>query len=446
MKPKPFDIEKGRQAFSVDAPSYEQLIHCMRCGLCLPTCPTYALFKIEKTSPRGRLALMRAVSEERLELTDGFAEAMYLCLGCLACQTACPAGVPYGSLLEQARYQIENAQRTRRSPLVQRARQWLFKHLLYGPDNLEPLMPLLRLYQKIGLHRLNLARFLPGPFGDWERLLPPVQSKSVQRTLGQCLDANPPVRGRVGLLAGCLENTLLARMGIATARVLAYNGFEVVIPPRQACCGALPNHLGEREIARQQARDNIQAFEAAGVEVVISDAAGCSAQLKEYGHLLEDDPQYAERAARFAAHAKDVTEFLAEHLPLREGMRPLSMRVAFDDPCHLVHAQGIQSQPRQLLKQIPGLELVELPESTWCCGSAGTYNLTHLQESQALLERKMGHVAKLNIDVLVTANTGCYLQLAKGVKEAGLKIEVLHISELLARAYGLMSDFLLSTN
>ncbi len=172
------------------------------------------------------------------------------------------------------------------------------------------------------------------------------------------------------------------------------------------------------------------------MEVVISDAAGCSAQLKEYGHLLEDDPQYAERAARFAKRAKDITEFLAEHLPLREGMRTLALRVAFDDPCHLVHAQGIQNQPRQLIRSIPGIELIELPESTWCCGSAGTYNLTHVKESQALLQRKMAHVANLTIDALITANTGCYLQLAKGVKEAGLKVEVLHISELLARAYG----------
>ncbi len=436
MSNERFGIQRGIGAFSIEAPTYEQLIHCMRCGLCLPTCPTYALFKIERTSPRGRLALMRAVSEERLELTNGFADAMYLCLGCLACQTACPAGVPYGSLLEQARYQIEEVQRTHRSPLVQRVRQWLFTRLLYSPKGLEPFMPWLRFYQKSGLHRLNLARFLPGPLGDWERLLPPVPPRSIQRQLGQFVNAKPPIQGRVGLLVGCIENTLLAKMGIATAQVLAINGFEVVIPPRQVCCGALPNHLGEREIARQQARENIQVFEAAGVEVVISDAAGCSAQLKEYGHLLEDDPKYAERAARFAKRAKDITEFLAEHLPLREGMRTLALRVAFDDPCHLVHAQGIQNQPRQLIRSIPGIELIELPESTWCCGSAGTYNLTHVTESQALLQRKMAHVANLTIDALVTANTGCYLQLAKGVKEAGLKVEVLHISELLARAYG----------
>lgn len=437
MRQQTFDLQHSIAPFSLSAPSYEQLIHCMRCGLCLPTCPTYALFKIEKASPRGRLALMRAVSEARLDLTDGFADAMYLCLGCLACQTACPAGVPYGSLLELARYQIEETRQKRRPLLARLARRWLLGRLLFGPDGLEPLAPLLRFYQQVGLHRLNLARLLPGPLGKWERLLPKVPPKSTQRQLGQRVAAEPPVRGRVGLLVGCLENTLLARMGIATARVLSRNGFEVVIPPRQACCGALPNHLGERELARQQARHNIEVFEAAGVEVVISDAAGCSAQLKEYGHLLADDPQFAERARHFAAHAKDATEFLAEHLPLRDGMRPLPMRVAFDDPCHLVHAQGIQSQPRQLLRQIPGLELVELPEATWCCGSAGTYNLTHIRESEALLQRKMGHVAKLNLDALVTANTGCYLQLSKGVQEAGLKIEVLHLSELLARAYGL---------
>lgn len=420
-----------------DVPSYEQLIHCMRCGLCLSSCPTFALYQTEKASPRGRLSLMRAVSEGRLELTDGFEDAMNLCLGCLACQTACPAGVPYGSLLERARQQAEERRKALRAPSANRARTWLLNSILHSPHGLERFAPLLRLYAGLGVNRLNLARLLPGDFGRLERMLPPVPARSAHQVLGEIVPAEPPVRGRVGLLTGCLENTLLAGMAIATARVLAKNGYEVVIPPAQECCGALPAHIGELELARRRARRNIDVFEAAGVDIIISDAAGCSAQLKDYGHLLAEDPRYAVRAARFAAASRDATEFLAGLLPLRDGFRPLNLRVAYDDPCHLVHAQGISRQPRELLKALPGIEFVELPEASWCCGSAGTYNLTHPDESEALLDRKLEHVRALAPDVLATANSGCYIQLSAGVRRAALPIEVLHVAELIARAYNL---------
>jgi glycolate oxidase iron-sulfur subunit len=299
-------------------------------------------------------------------------------------------------------------------------------------------MPLLRLYQKLGLQRLHLTRFLPGYLGDWERLLPLIPEKSVHHTLGEILPAQPPMRGRVGLLTGCLENALLANMGLATARVLAHNGFEVVIPQDQVCCGALPGHIGELDIAREQARKNLDVFTTAEVDFVVSDAAGCSAQLKEYAHLLKDDVGYAHKAQEFISKTRDATELLADYLPLRKDMNRLNLRVAYDDPCHLIHSQGISRQPRELLRSIPGLELIELPEASWCCGSAGTYNLTHVFESHKLLERKIAHVQKLNVNTLATANTGCYLQLAKGVHDMGVNIEVIHVVELLARAYGLV--------
>jgi glycolate oxidase iron-sulfur subunit len=415
--------------------SYEQLIHCMRCGLCLPTCPTYALHLDEKESPRGRLALMRAVEEGRLETTDGFAQAMTLCLGCLACQTACPAGVQYGQLFELARERVEIHQKAQRGILFQWAIDLVLSGLLSGPHGLEPFLPLIRLYQKMGLHRLNLARLLPGSLGSWEQMLPNVPPHSTHQALGKLVQAIPPEIGRVGLLTGCLENGLLSNMGIATSRVLSLNGFSVVIPPQQACCGALPAHIGEMEIARREARQNIDVFEQAGVDLVISDAAGCSAQLKDYGRLLADDPVYRDRAARFVSNARDICEFLAGHLPLRGKLNRLNLRVAYDDPCHLVHAQNIFLQPRELLRSIPGVELVELPESTWCCGSAGTYNLTHVQEASALLARKMKFLKEMQVDVLATANTGCYIQLTAGVHQFGLDIQVAHVIELVSRAY-----------
>ena len=407
----------------------------MRCGLCLPVCPTFTLVPVERATPRGRLALMRAVSEGRLELSDGFGEAMTFCLGCLACQTACPAGVPYGNLLELARGQVEERQSELRHPLVSYFRKWLLEHILYSPNGLEPIKPLIRLYQRSGLARMNLARLIPGHLGSWERLLPTVPSKSIHQEINGFLPAKPPVRGRVGLLTGCLENVLLADMGMASARVLACNGFEILAPVEQVCCGALPAHIGEVELARRQARRNIDVFEAAEVDWVVSDAAGCSAQLKSYGELLAGDVEYAQRAKRFSGMVKDATQLMAEYLPLRGKLNALDFRVAYDDPCHLIHGQGISVQPRELILQIPGIELLELPEAAWCCGSAGTYNLTHVEELETLLRRKMEHVRNIAPQVLATANTGCYIQLNKGLHDAGLDVRVMHVMELIDMAY-----------
>ncbi len=411
------------------------LVQCMRCGLCLSTCPTYSIYQTEKTSPRGRLALMNSVNNGFLEISDGFHEAMNLCLGCLACQTTCPAGVEFGFLLEVARDRAEAYQKKQRPKLMNKLRHWIVAELLSDPHGLEPWLPLLRVYQAIGLQNLNLGKYLPGRVGNWENMLPSISKKSVYQTLGEFLPGNHPKRGRVGLLTGCLENTLLSGMCIATAKVIAQNGFDVVIPPAQECCGALPGHIGELEIARERARKNIEVFDAAGVDVIISDAAGCSAQLKEYGHLLNDDPDYRNRALIFSNKVRDATEFFVENFPLREGMRELPLRVAYDDPCHLIHAQGISVQPRNLIEAIPGVELVETPESDWCCGSAGTYNLTHTTEAEILLKRKIDQLRGLDIDILTTANTGCYLQLSAGVRRYRHDVEVLHVIELIARAY-----------
>jgi glycolate oxidase iron-sulfur subunit len=310
------------------------------------------------------------------------------------------------------------------------------KKVLYGPHGLNPFMPFIRLYQALGINHLNLARLIPGPLGGWERMLPKVQAKSTHSSLGEFVAADPPIVGRIGLLTGCIENNILSGMGTATANVLKRNGFEIVIPKKQVCCGALPGHIGELDIAREQARRNIDVFEDTGVETVISDAAGCSAQFKEYGNLLSNDPVYAERANRFSRNARDITEFLSDNFPLREGMRPLNLRVAYDDPCHLIHGQGIYLQARVLIQSIPGIELVELPESSWCCGSAGTYNLTHVDTANELLKRKMDHLRKLDVDVLATANTGCFIQLAYGTREHQVDISVCHIVELISTAYG----------
>ena len=314
-------------------------------------------------------------------------------------------------------------------------REWLVDSLLSTPSIFDRAAAILRRYQSIGLHRLNLARLLPGPLAGWERLLPLIPASSAQDQVGEVLHSAAPTKGRIGLLTGCIENRLLPNVLVSTARLLSQNGFDVIVPSGQVCCGALPGHIGEIELARQMARLNIEVFESAKVEFVVSDAAGCSAQLKRYGHLLGSDPNFAERAHRIAAGARDSTELLAGLIPLRGIPSRLETRVAYDDPCHLVHGQAIRDEPRRLLKSVPGLQFVELPESDWCCGSAGTYNLTHVAESEKLLRRKMEHVRRVAPDILATANTGCMLQLAKGVREAHLNIQVRHVVEILADSY-----------
>lgn len=427
---KDFNINKWHSKLDEDL-----LIQCMRCGLCLATCPTYSLTHMEKDSPRGRLALMWAVKNGEVIITNGYADAINLCLGCLACETACPAGVQYGHLLEEARDEIEYFKEKKRNPIINRFRKWLINNLLRGPHGLEKWMPLLRFYQSTGIQELNITKFLPGPVGDWEQMLPKIPKKSAHEQLKSFLPGEFPKKGKIGLLIGCLENTLLANMCVATARILVKNGYDVFIPADQECCGALPGHIGDLAAARARAKKNIEVFERANVDFVISDAAGCSAQLKDYGHMFKDDPLYRERAEKFSSIAFDATEFLAEMLPWRGKLKSLNLRVAYDDPCHLVHAQGISSQPRTLLESIPGIELVELPESDWCCGSAGTYNLTHPKESEALLTRKMNFLKEASVDVLVTSNTGCYLQLAAGVRKHRLNVKVLHITEIIYLAY-----------
>ncbi len=423
-------MELERLMESVDA-------SCIKCGFCLPKCPTYRETGLESASPRGRIHLMKLVAKGRLQPADIDAQ-LDLCLGCRACETACPAGVKFGRLLEAGR---ERTRRVKYLTRWQRQQQEIFySGLLLHLKRLDLLVDVLWLYQASGLRWLvqnsRLLHLFSPAWSEVELLLPELPSPLVRQRLHEWTRPVGREQRRVGFLTGCIMRSVFADANAATVRVLAKHGCRVVIPRQIGCCGALHAHHGDLATARLLAQHNIRVFEGYDLEAVIVNSAGCGAMLKEYGHLLAHDQVYAQRASAFSGKVKDISEFLAG-LTLNRQMAQLPLRIAYDDPCHLLHGQGISREPRQLLQQIPGVALVPFKEADWCCGSAGTYNLMQPEMSRRLLDRKLQHIAAVDPDVIATGNPGCLLQLAWGVKRAGLRAEVLHPIELLDRAYRL---------
>jgi len=422
-----------------DAPSPELLQRCVHCGFCLPTCPTYAVLGVEMDSPRGRIRLMETVWQGRVDVrSDPFERHMYGCLDCRACETACPSGVEFGKLMEGARSQIEAARP--RSLAERLVRAIAFRLLLPRPAVLGTFAHFSVLSKRLGAaavlraigRRVAVARRLAA-------LLDLVPDRARSRALPATYPARGARRGRVALFTGCVMRAAFADTNAATARVLARNGFEVVVPEEQTCCGALHAHAGERTDARALARRNIAWLEQLDVAAFIVNAAGCGAALKEYGWLLKDDPAWSERAARFASRVKDASEFLGD-AGLSATPGPVRARVAYDDPCHLLHGQRISRQPRALLAAIPELRVLPLTEADWCCGSAGTYNVTQPELSAKLLDRKVGHITSSGAELLVTANPGCQMQIAAGLRAARAPVTVVHLMDLLDRAYAASGD------
>lgn len=417
---------------SFTTPRFQQLLkQCIHCGMCLPACPTYGVFHTEMDNPRGRIALMRAASEGRIGLDGPFREHIDLCLGCRSCETACPSGVRYGALVETARTAIEGS---RTSGRLERFLRWLALHqMLPYAGRLRGVAWLLRLYQRLGLpHLVRKIDFLPENLQVMEALLPPLSPS--QPDYRQPAPAIGQKRGTVAFFYGCVQEAFLSDVNAATIRVLQRNGYEVHVPPGQTCCGAAPLHVGEEELARELARRNIDALLAGSYDAIVNNAGGCGATLKEYAHLLEDDPTYAEKAGRFAVQVKDISEFLADHLHT-SPTGAVKVRATYVDSCHLRHAQKIVRQPRDLLRAIPGLELIELQQPDWCCGSAGVYNILQVETASAVLDAKMTDIAVTGADTIVTTNTGCYMQMLHGVRRAGLDADVVHLVELLDRSY-----------
>jgi glycolate oxidase iron-sulfur subunit len=419
----------GPSAFDVHHPPSTEIIDtCVHCGFCLPVCPTYVLWNEEMDSPRGRIYLIKMASEGAATINPQWVGHFDSCLGCMACMTACPSGVDYGKLIEATRAQIER--KHERSTAEKLYRRFVFSTFT-RPDRLRLLRLPLLAYQKSGLQAMlrgtGVLKLLPKKLQTMEALLPKLPPSE---SIATVTPAQGTKRRRVGLLLGCVQREFLPQLNTATIRVLAAEGCEVVAPAEQPCCGALLVHAGEEDSAMALARRTIDVFERAKVDTIITNAAGCGSNVKEYGHLLRDDPEYSERAKKFAAKCQDVTELLAELEP-RAKRNPLRVRVAYHDACHLQHAQGVRVQPRSLLARIPGLELAEIPESPVCCGSAGIYNLVQPDAANALGDRKAQLIVPLNADVVATGNPGCLLQLQSSLARSGHKTPVVHTIQLL---------------
>jgi len=421
------------QAIPGEIPVYEDFSRCVHCGLCLNHCPTYRLWQLEADSPRGRIRQMMLVEQGELPVSEGFVDHIDKCLDCRSCETACPSAVNYGKLVEYARARIE---RDFKRPLFSRAaRDLVYRRLLPYPERIAMAAKLLRIYQRSGLQAVARATGVLRLLGLAERelLLPPVDRHFFFEQLGKTFTAQGTRRARVAFFAGCVANVTFTALNEATIRVLTTNGFEVVIPDGQFCCGALPAHAGVRDVARNLARRNIAAFASANFDALVTNAAGCGSTLKEYDHLFTaDEPEYA-AAAALTKKTRDVTEFLAA-LGLSAPLKPISARITYQDSCHLLHGQKTREAPRQLLRAIPGVELVELPFADICCGSAGVYNVTQTKASLDLLAEKMAYTKTTNAQIIATTNPGCLLQLRAGVEIHKTGQEVLHVIELLDRA------------
>ena len=415
---------------------YSILQQCIHCGMCLPTCPTYDETKLERNSPRGRIALMRLIADGKLEVTPAFGQELYFCLGCLTCETACPAGVRYGEMFEHARADIEQAGVVR-NPVRDVVRALTLHWMFTRPHALRAIGRLIWLYQAGGLEslvrELKLTRLLPTRLRALETLKPRVQRHFTDKLI-RPIETPAERKYRVGLLTGCVQDLVFSHVNRDTADALLANGCEVVTPRAQFCCGSIHAHNGELELAKQMARRNLNAFDLRQLDAVITNAAGCGTHLKNYRYLLQDDPAFADRAVEWSAKMRDIHEWLAE-IGIRPPAASIPQTVTYHEACHLCHGQKITRQPRQVLKAIPGLELVELAESTWCCGSAGIYNITQPEMSQKLLRRKMANIEAAAAQVVASANPGCSVQLLAGVRASNLKIAVAHPISLLAEAY-----------
>jgi len=420
----------------VDVPSYDFITNCMHCGLCLPVCPTFSLTGLEKSSPRGRIRLMKAVADGDIELTDGFVDEMNFCLDCQACETACPAGVKYGALVEAARNQVST--RGKLSWKIKAIRKISFQYILGSKAMLKLFAKVLRFYQRPWIEKtfasLGVVKVLAPRMDKLQHLAPRIDNNFFDESNPEVITPAGEVKHRVAFLSGCIMNIAFADIHRDTIDVLLHNGCEVLIPKMQECCGSLHAHNGDFETARKLARHNIDVFSGYTFDAVVINSAGCGAFMKEYDRYLSDDIDYAEKAKALSAKVKDLTEFLIS-IDFEKPTRPVNARVAYHDACHLAHAQHITSEPRTILASIPGIELVDLPEASWCCGSAGIYNIVRYDDSMKLLDRKMLNIETTGAEIIVANNPGCISQIQYGCKLHHYDLEVLHLATLLKRGY-----------
>ena len=416
-------------------PNDDVLEQCIHCGMCLATCPTYELTKLERSSPRGRIKLIKSVARGEMAITPIFAEEMDFCLDCQACETACPAGVKYGSMVEAARVEIANAGFG--SPIGNLIKKISFKYILPSNKLLKILSRLLYAYQNYGIqkfiHSTGLLELISPKLNEVDKLSPRVSKKFSDSFIKEI---TPPVgeeKYKTAFLTGCLMNVMFADINKDTVEVLSACGCEVISPKDQVCCGSLAGHNGDFETAKTLAKKNIDVFKKHNYKYLILNSAGCGAFMKEYGHLLKDDQKYSKLAAEFSNKVKDISEFISEVQP-DVFKNIVNKDVTYHDACHLAHSQKIVNQPREMINMIPGLKQEPLEESTWCCGSAGIYNIVRYEDSMKILERKMNNIRDTKAKIVLTGNPGCISQLKYGAEKFNVAVEVLHPVSLLKQS------------
>jgi glycolate oxidase iron-sulfur subunit len=423
------------KGFDPNHPPDPTLINaCVHCGFCLSTCPSYRVIGKETDSPRGRIYLMDAINEGKAGLSSATIQHFDSCLGCLACVTTCPSGVQYDQLIAATRPQVErNYGRSLPEKLL---RTLVFSTFPY-PKRMRLLLCPLSLYQKLGMQKvirsLGFLKRLSPQLAAMESMLPPISSEAFQDHLPPLIPAQGEKRYRVGLILGCVQRLFNPEVNEATVRVLSANGCDVVIPPSQGCCAALSHHQGQEEQAKTLARQMIDSFADTDVDVVLTNASGCGHTLKEYGHILQDDPKFVEKARAFADKVRDVQEFLAT-VGLTAKLSPLQeqpLALVYQDACHMLHGQKISLQPRQLLRQIPGVQLREPVDAALCCGSAGVYNILQPEVAEELGRQKVTNLLNTGATAIASANIGCYVQISKHLQLQGKHIPVLHPMQLL---------------
>lgn len=412
-------------------PGRSLLDDCVHCGFCLATCPTYVSWGEEMDSPRGRIDLMRGLAEGKISWSKTVVAHFDRCLGCMACVTACPSGVKYDVLIEETRANLE---KRHRRPFTERLHREMIFALLPYPGRLRVLVALLLLYSRTGLQWLvrqsGLWKLVPRRLAQMDALMPSIHFRQMMAHLPERVAAKGERRARVALLAGCVQRVFFPGVNEATLRVLSAEGCEVVVPRGQGCCGALSIHAGREAEALAFARETITCFEKERVDAILVNAAGCGSNLKDYGRLFAKDPQWASRAAAVSAKVRDLTEFLAG-LPPVATRHPIRARVAYHDACHLAHAQRVREEPRALLRSIPGVEILEIPDGEQCCGSAGIYNLVEPASADEIGARKAENILSLEPDFLASANPGCTLQIQKILRERGRRLPAAHPIEIL---------------
>jgi glycolate oxidase iron-sulfur subunit len=413
-------------------PEESKYHNCIRCGLCLAACPTYREYQKETASPRGRVALTRKGLGGELALSPNLIEQMYGCFACMACNDICPVGIRPADLALSMRHVEEQLHPAK-------WKQWLFGGLIARAGRMELATLPLRLYQALGIRRLfymlGLNRLLPKKIRDLEAMLPRLPQRPLRRILPEITLARGESRHRIGFFLGCAQSLLFAEESAATLRVLARNGCTVITPKEIECCGMPARGYGRMDLVEKQARHNIEVFERGNVEIIVTDCATCGSTLKEYGAILAGDPQWKARAEAFSKKVRDISEYLME-IPLEKPSKRIEARITYHDPCHLRRGQKIWKEPRKLLSLIDGIELVELPEADWCCGSAGSQLITHYDTSWKVLGRKLNNVEKTGARILASGCPGCQMQLNTGLQRRGLDVRVVHPITLLDEAYG----------